>query len=64
MVVQGRGYPLTSDGNGKIEQDIPPTAQDGFLAITADQTPFQNVQIPLKIGTSILWTKCPVRLRG
>lgn len=51
LVVQGQGYPVTSDGNGKIEVDIPPSAQDGFLVITGDQTPFQNVQIPLKIGS-------------
>ncbi|MGO9272168.1 MAG: PGRP and LysM peptidoglycan-binding domain-containing protein [Terriglobia bacterium] len=51
LVVQGQGYPVTSDSSGKIEQAIPATAQDGFLVITADQTPFQNVQIPLKIGS-------------
>ena len=51
LVVQGQSYPLTTDASGKIEQLIPANAQDGFLAITSDQTPFQNEQIPLKIGS-------------
>ncbi len=50
LVVQGQSYLLTSDGNGMIEQEIPLTAQEGFLMITSDQTPFQNIHIPFKIG--------------
>jgi len=50
LVVQGQSYSLTSDGNGMIEQEIPPTAQHGFFAITANLTPFHKIQIPLKIG--------------
>jgi N-acetylmuramoyl-L-alanine amidase len=43
---------VTTDGNGQIEQDIPPTVQNGVLIIQdASQTPFNNIQIPILVGS-------------
>jgi hypothetical protein len=41
---------LTTDGSGKIEQDIQPDLHDGVLVIQDPQTPFNNTQIAIKIG--------------
>ena len=41
---------LTTDGNGRIDQIIPPDAQEGFVTIQDPETPVRNVRIPLKIG--------------
>ena len=43
LQVEGQTYQLTTDGNGKIEQEIPATAQSGNLAI-------QDWNLPIKIG--------------
>lgn len=50
LSVEDQVYQLTTDGNGKIEQDIPPDAKEGCLVIRGDSTPFQDVSIPVKIG--------------
>jgi len=50
LVVGSQSYVLTTDGNGKIEQEIPLDATSGILVIRGDQTPFQDDPIPLKIG--------------
>ena len=42
---------VTTDGSGKIEQDLQPDVHDGVLVIQDDQTPFNNVKITLKIGS-------------
>jgi hypothetical protein len=41
---------VTTDGNGRIEEDIQPDVHDGILVIQDDQTPLYNTQIPLKVG--------------
>jgi hypothetical protein len=41
---------LTTDGNGKLEQEIPLDATDAYLVIRGDQTPFANDTIYIKIG--------------
>ncbi len=41
---------LTTDGNGRIEQDISPDADDATLVIQDAQTPFDNTSIAIKIG--------------
>jgi hypothetical protein len=43
LVVEGKTYPLTTDGNGKIEQLIPATAESGKLTIG-------ELEVPIKIG--------------
>lgn len=41
--VEDKKYQLTTDGNGKIEQLIPATAESGKLL-------FKQIEVPLKIG--------------
>ena len=41
---------VTTDGNGKIEEDIKPDLHDAMLTIQGDETPFQGSQISIKIG--------------
>jgi hypothetical protein len=41
---------VTTDGSGKIEQDIQPTDHDAILVIQDEQTPLNNTQIAIKIG--------------
>jgi hypothetical protein len=50
LLVDGQTYQLTTDGNGKLEQEIPLDAKKGTLTIRGDQTPFTNDVIPIKIG--------------
>lgn len=50
LLVGDQTFQLTTDGKGKLEQDIPLDAQEATLVIRGDQTPFQNEIIPLKIG--------------
>jgi hypothetical protein len=41
---------IRSDGDGRIEEDIQPDVREGILVIQGDQTPFNNIQIPIKVG--------------
>lgn len=50
LLVGDQTFQLTTDGKGKLEQDIPLDAQEATLVIRGDQTPFQNEIIPIKIG--------------
>ncbi len=50
LLVDGQTYQLTTDGHGKLEQEIPLDAKEGVLTIRGDQTPFANEVIPIKIG--------------
>ncbi|HEY6946597.1 MAG TPA: peptidoglycan-binding domain-containing protein, partial [Candidatus Acidoferrum sp.] len=50
LLVDGQTFQLTTDGKGKIEQEIPLDAKEATLTIRGDQTPFANDVIPLKIG--------------
>lgn len=45
LEVEGRKYPLKTDGKGKIEQAIPATAENGVLRI-----PSLDLELPVKIG--------------
>jgi hypothetical protein len=42
---------VTTDGTGRLEQDIPPDVQDAVLTINANQTPYQGVSLAIKIGS-------------
>jgi Putative peptidoglycan binding domain/LysM domain len=42
LLVDGQTYQLTTDGNGKLEQEIPLDAKEGTLTIRGDQTPFAD----------------------
>ena len=51
LVVDSTSYNLTSDGQGKIEQVIPYTAQSAVLLIPeTEETPYKGASIPIKIG--------------
>ncbi len=50
LLVNGQVFQLTTDGNGKLEQEIPLDATDAFLTIRGDQTPFHDETFPIKIG--------------
>jgi len=50
LSIGGDTSTVTTDGEGRIEQDIQPDVHDGILVIQDDQTPFNNAQIALKIG--------------
>ena len=51
LALDGNSQNVTTDGSGKIDQVIPPTTKGGILVIQDDQTPFNNIQIPLLIGS-------------
>ena len=48
--VEWQVYNLTTDGKGKIEQDIPARASEGRLIITSKETALDTLVIPVKIG--------------
>ena len=50
LLVDGQIYQLTTDGDGKLEQEIPLDAKEGTLTIRGNQTPFTDDIIPIKIG--------------
>jgi len=47
--IEGEVYPLTTDGQGQIEQQIPKSAEGGTLTLIGTNVPF-DVQLPIKIG--------------
>jgi hypothetical protein len=51
LVVDSDSRQLTSDGQGKLELEIPPSARQSYLIVQDDkQTPFAGIQIPIRIG--------------
>jgi N-acetylmuramoyl-L-alanine amidase len=51
LSVDGDSRQLTTDGNGKLELEIPMLAKQSVLVIRdAAQTPHHDVEIPIKIG--------------
>ena len=50
LLVDGQVFQLTTDANGKLEQEIPLDAKEGVLTIRGDETPIANEVIKLKIG--------------
>jgi LysM repeat protein len=50
LVLDGDSRNVTTDGSGKIEQDIPPDVHDAILVVQDEQTPLNNTQIEIKIG--------------
>jgi LysM repeat protein len=48
--VENETFPLTTDGQGRIEKDIKPDAHSAFLTIKDSQTPISEMLIPIKIG--------------
>ncbi|MEW5979678.1 MAG: peptidoglycan-binding protein [Acidobacteriota bacterium] len=51
LTVDGATFKLLSDGKGKIEQEIPATAQSATLIIKDAVTPVQDQVIPIDIGS-------------
>ena len=50
LLVDGQAFQPTTDGKGKLEQEIPLDAKEAVLTIRGDDTPFANEVIPIKIG--------------
>ena len=51
LQVDSESHQLTSDADGKLELEIPPTAGDSQLVIQdTDQTPYGGLTIPIRIG--------------
>ena len=50
LVLDGEIHQVTSDGEGKIEQDLSPDAHNASLQIMDPQTPFQGTVLAIKIG--------------
>lgn len=45
LEIEGTKYPLTTNANGLIEQDVEPTAEVGHLVV-----PSWNIEVPIRIG--------------
>jgi hypothetical protein len=50
LTVEGETIHLSTDGEGKIDEAIPPTAHNATLLIQDHQTALNNFQILIKIG--------------
>ena len=51
LVVDSDSKELTTDGKGKLELEVPPSAKQGVLIIRdSKQTPHAEIPIPIKIG--------------
>src|SRR5262249_44370257 len=48
--VESESYQVTTDGSGKIEQEIPTTAETARLIIKSKETALDALVIPIKIG--------------
>jgi hypothetical protein len=48
--VDGAVFQVVSAGDGKIEQEIPVTAQDAELIVTDGETSLKNVKLKIEIG--------------
>jgi Putative peptidoglycan binding domain/LysM domain len=50
LVLESGSRSVTTDGQGKIEQDISPNDHDALLIIQDTETAFNDTDIPIKIG--------------
>ena len=50
LTIDGQTFPVTTDDQGKFEQDIKRGAQGGSLTVKGAQTPIDGMVIPVKIG--------------
>jgi Putative peptidoglycan binding domain len=50
LQVENKRHQLSTDGQGKIAQDIRPTDESALLIIQDPQTPVNELLIPIKIG--------------
>jgi hypothetical protein len=50
LTVNGDAHQLTTDGSGKLQQEIPPDSHDAQLVIQHAQTPVENTVFSVKIG--------------
>ena len=50
LIIDQDLHKVTTDGDGKLQLEIPATAQQGFLTIKGPETPFQDETIPIQIG--------------
>jgi hypothetical protein len=50
LFIEGDKQDVTTDGKGKIEVSIPPTAENGLLKVKSTETAIDGIAIPVKIG--------------
>jgi hypothetical protein len=50
LIIEGQVHKLTSDSRGKIEQRIQSTAEQAHLILRSRETPFDGIDISVKIG--------------
>jgi Putative peptidoglycan binding domain/LysM domain len=50
LFLEGEKHQLTTDGQGKLEVAILPTAENGMLVLKTSATAIEEVAIPVKIG--------------
>ena len=50
LTIDGQIFKHTTDGKGKIEQDIPPGATGGRLVITTPETALDKLVVAIRIG--------------
>jgi hypothetical protein len=50
LTVDGVVFQLVSNGDGKLEQEIPATAQHAELVVKGAATPLQNITLQVEIG--------------
>jgi hypothetical protein len=48
--IDGQPFHVVSNADGKIEQEIPLTAQNGDIVVTDGKTPLMNVKLQIQIG--------------
>jgi hypothetical protein len=51
FIIEGDSRDVTSDSDGKIEEEIPANAHNAILLIKDPQTPFFNSQMNIRIGS-------------
>jgi hypothetical protein len=50
LVLEGETRKVTTDGEGRLEEILPPLVHDALLIIQDPQTAFNGLQIPVKVG--------------
>ena len=51
LLVDGQDHQLTTNGQGMLELEITGQTKNAVLIVKSDETPFQNIEIPVKIGS-------------
>lgn len=50
LMIDGETFNLTTDGQGKLEHEISPSAEGGVLTIKSQETALSEAALPIRIG--------------